>query len=142
MANKATKAIQTVLDLFIEDVPQPTDRWIPLERKELPPFYKIFLAHIPVGRKKPVPTSDLMAMFKMSQRKVQKMVEELIFIYDIPVVAVKSYPSGYYIPKDKGEVKEGLRAYKNQIATELQRVDKIENVNLEEFHRWMKEEQL
>ena len=92
------------------------------------------LAAIPIGIDDPITTRELRRRFGLSQRSVQNIIERLRN-HGVPVVAMKDEFHGYFIPRNREEMYQGLKAYKQQIITSQQLVHKIESVDLAEYHK-------
>ena len=67
----------------------------------------------------------------LSKRRIERVVESLIYVHDIPVVSRLRKPSGYYIARNVAELNEGMKHYKQQIITSQQRVKKLMSIELE-----------
>ncbi|MFS1663327.1 hypothetical protein ACLN19_01725 [Streptococcus sp. zg-JUN1979] len=85
---------------------------------------------LPVGKENRIPRKEITARTGIDKRDIEKLVFCLIHDYGVPVVAIKSNPSGYYIPRNAEELADGLEAYKKQIVTSQQRVRDLENIEL------------
>lgn len=54
----------------------------------------------------------------LSKRSLEEVIESLRVDFKHPIVAKKTQPSGYYLPKNEEERQAGLAPYRRQILTE------------------------
>lgn len=80
----------------------------------------------------PVTADALRFKFDYSERAIKEIAENLR-TNGHPVVARKSKPNGYFVPKTEEERQAGLRAYKKQIATSQNNVNAVEAVDLGKY---------
>lgn len=81
---------------------------------------------------KPLKARTIRERTGLNKRKLEEAIESLRKSGH-PIVARKSQPSGYYIPKNEHERKSGLATYKQQIITSLKNVRYIEKVDLRDY---------
>lgn len=81
---------------------------------------------------KPLKAKEIRKRTGLNKRKLEEAIESLRKSGH-PIVARKSQPSGYYIPKNEHERKSGLATYKQQIITSLKNVKYIEKVDLGDY---------
>lgn len=82
---------------------------------------------------KPIQASELREYTGLSKRHLEDVIENLRVIYKHPIVAKKTKPNGYYLPKDNDERNAGLAPYKAQIRTEQKNLAVMMAVDLNEY---------
>lgn len=81
----------------------------------------------------PIQAKELRKHLGLSKRSLEEIIEILRVVYKHPIVAKKTQPSGYYLPKNKEERDAGLAPYKAQIRTEQKNLAAVESVNLDDY---------
>lgn len=71
--------------------------------------------------------------YNLSERKLKMIVESLRINFGHPIVAFKTKPYGYYIPRNEEERQAGLAPYKQQIRTEQKNLATVMAVDLNEY---------
>lgn len=69
----------------------------------------------------------------LSKRSLEEVIESLRVNFKHPIVAKKTQPSGYYLPRNEEERQEGLAPYRRQILTEQKNLATIMAVDLNEY---------
>ena len=69
----------------------------------------------------------------LSQRSLKDIVESLRVNFGHPIVAKKSEPYGYYLPRNEEERQAGLAPYRRQILTEQKNLATVMKVDLEKY---------
>lgn len=85
----------------------------------------------------PIQARELRQDLDLSKRSLEEIIESLRVNFGQPIVAKKTQPSGYYLPRSEDEREAGLAPYKRQILTEQKNLSAILAVNLEEY--WSQE---
>lgn len=85
----------------------------------------------------PIQASELRISTGLSKRKLEEVIESLRVNFYHPIVAKKTKPNGYYLPKNEEERKAGLAPYQRQILTEQKNLSAVMSVNLEDY--WAQE---
>lgn len=85
----------------------------------------------------PIQASELRISTGLSKRKLEEVIESLRVNFHHPIVAKKTKPNGYYLPKNEEERKAGLAPYQRQILTEQKNLSAVMSVNLEDY--WAQE---
>lgn len=81
----------------------------------------------------PIQASELRLIFSISKRDLEEVIESLRVNFNHPIVAKKTKPNGYYLPKSEQERLDGLAPYRRQIETEKKNLAAILSVNLENY---------
>lgn len=81
----------------------------------------------------PIQAKELRQYLGLSKRSLEEIIEILRVAYKHPIVAKKTQPSGYYLPKNKEERDAGLAPYKAQIRTEQKNLAAVESVDLDDY---------
>lgn len=81
----------------------------------------------------PIQASELRLIFSISKRDLEEVIESLRVNFNHPIVAKKTKPNGYYLPKSEQERLDGLAPYRRQIETEKKNLAAILSVNLETY---------
>nr|DAY31369.1 MAG TPA: Rio2, N-terminal [Caudoviricetes sp.] len=68
----------------------------------------------------------------LSKRSLEEVIESLRVNFKHPIVAKKTQPSGYYLPRNE-ERQAGLAPYKRQILTEQKNLATVMAVDLNEY---------
>lgn len=69
----------------------------------------------------------------LSKRSLEEVIESLRVNFKHPIVAKKTQPSGYYLPRNEDERQAGLAPYKRQILTEQKNLSIVMAVDLEKY---------
>lgn len=69
----------------------------------------------------------------LSKRGLEEVIESLRVNFKHPIVAKKTQPSGYYLPRNEDERQAGLAPYKRQILTEQRNLATVMAVDLKEY---------
>lgn len=69
----------------------------------------------------------------LSKRSLEEVIESLQVNFKHPIVAKKTQPSGYYLPRNEEERQAGLAPYKRQILTEQKNLATVMAVDLKEY---------
>lgn len=69
----------------------------------------------------------------LSKRSLEEVIESLRVDFKHPIVAKKTQPSGYYLPKNEEERQAGLTPYRRQILTEQKNLAAVMNVDLDKY---------
>lgn len=78
----------------------------------------------------PIQASELRLRFGIPKRTLEEVVESLRVNFKHPIVAKKTKPNGYYLPRSEQERLDGLAPYRRQIETEQKNLAAIMSVNL------------
>lgn len=82
---------------------------------------------------KPAQSVEIRRDYNLSERKFKMIIESLRVNFGHPIVALKTKPYGYYIPKNEEERQAGLAPYKRQILTEQRNLATVMAVDLNEY---------
>lgn len=88
----------------------------------------------------PIQASELRISTGLSKRKLEEVIESLRVNFHHPIVAKKTKPNGYYLPKNEEERKAGLAPYQRQILTEQKNLAAVMSINLDDY--WKNEKSL
>lgn len=69
----------------------------------------------------------------LSKRSLEEVIESLRVNFKHPIVAKKTQPSGYYLPRNEEERQAGLAPYRRQILTEQKNLATVMAVDLKEY---------
>lgn len=69
----------------------------------------------------------------LSKRSLEEVIESLRVNFKHPIVAKKTQPSGYYLPRNEDEREVGLAPYKQQIRTEQKNLATVMAVDLKKY---------
>ena len=69
----------------------------------------------------------------LSKRSLEEVIESLRVDFKHPIVAKKTQPSGYYLPKNEEEWQAGLAPYRRQILTEQKNLAAVMAVDLDDY---------
>lgn len=69
----------------------------------------------------------------LSKRSLEEVIESLRVNFKHPIVAKKTQPSGYYLPRNEDERQAGLAPYKRQILTEQKNLATVMAVDLKKY---------
>lgn len=69
----------------------------------------------------------------LSKRSLEEVIESLQVDFKHPIVAKKTQPSGYYLPKNEEERQAGLAPYRRQILTEQKNLAAVMAVDLDDY---------
>ncbi len=69
----------------------------------------------------------------LSKRSLEEVIESLRVDFNHPIVAKKTQPSGYYLPKNEEERQAGLAPYRRQILTEQKNLAAVMAVDLDDY---------
>lgn len=81
----------------------------------------------------PAQSKNIRRDYNLSERRLKMIVESLRVNFGHPIVALKTNPYGYYIPKNEEERQAGLAPYKRQILTEQRTLSVVMAVDLEKY---------
>ena len=81
----------------------------------------------------PVRSVTIRNEFSLSKRSLEMIVESLRVNFKHPIVAKKTQPSGYYLPRNEEERQAGLAPYKRQILTEQKNLAAVMAVDLDDY---------
>ena len=85
----------------------------------------------------PIQAREIRQLLKIPKRTLEEVVESLRVNFGHPIVAKKTKPNGYYLPKTEQERQDGLAPYRRQILTEQKNLAAVMSVNLELY--WARE---
>lgn len=69
----------------------------------------------------------------LSKRSLEEVIESLRVNFKHPIVAKKTQPSGYYLPRNEDERRAGIAPYRRQILTEQKNLVAVMQIDLEEY---------
>nr|DAN68241.1 MAG TPA: Rio2, N-terminal [Caudoviricetes sp.] len=69
----------------------------------------------------------------LSKRSLEEVIESLRVDFKHPIVAKKTQPSGYYLPRNEEERQAGLAPYRRQILTEQKNLAAVMAVDLDDY---------
>jgi phage protein len=69
----------------------------------------------------------------LSKRSLEEVIESLRVNFKHPIVAKKTQPSGYYLPRNEEERQAGLAPYRRQILTEQKNLATVMAVDLKKY---------
>ncbi|MFU2164512.1 HTH domain-containing protein [Streptococcus pluranimalium] len=98
---------------------------------------KRILRLIPIGGERPISGREIASLVNVSRRAVKDNINRLIIKYQIPIVAKRATPSGYFIPKDDTERLEGVREFRAQHRSEGQRLDTLISASLTDWKEYI-----
>lgn len=81
----------------------------------------------------PISSQTLKWKFNLSKRRLEMIIESLRVNFKHPIVAKKTQPSGYYLPRNEDEREAGLAPYKQQIRTEQKNLATVMAVDLKKY---------
>ena len=81
----------------------------------------------------PISSQTLKWKFNLSKRRLEMIIESLRVNFKHPIVAKKTQPSGYYLPRNEDEQQAGLAPYRRQILTEQKNLSIVMAVDLEKY---------
>ncbi|MGT2623961.1 hypothetical protein [Streptococcus thoraltensis] len=81
----------------------------------------------------PVKAKRIKEKIGLSKRGLEEIIETLRVFYKHPIVAKKTQPSGYYIPRNEDERMAGTAPYRKQILTEQNNLAAVMSVDLSEY---------
>lgn len=81
----------------------------------------------------PIQANELRISVGLSKRMLEEVIESLRVNFRQPIIAKRTQPSGYYLPRNEEERQAGLAPYKRQIETEQKNLAAVMAVNLDEF---------
>lgn len=81
----------------------------------------------------PIQASEIRLETGLSKRKVEEIIESLRVNFGHPIVAKKTKPNGYYLPRSEEERQAGLAPYRRQILTEQKNLAAVMEVDLEKY---------
>ncbi|VHC24993.1 phage protein [Streptococcus pyogenes] len=85
----------------------------------------------------PIQARELRRDIGLSKQKLEEVIENLRVTHRQPIVAKKTKPNGYYLPKTKEERDAGIAPYRAQIRTEQKNLAAVMSINLEDY--WTKQ---
>ncbi|MDG7717598.1 DNA-binding protein, partial [Streptococcus pneumoniae] len=93
---------------------------------------KRVLRLIKVGAENSITGLEISLTTKLTERTVQDIIKRLIIKHNIPIVGVRNgFYRGYFIPRNKGELLDGAKAFYNQVQEESKRLAVLMNSDLE-----------
>nr|DAX30602.1 MAG TPA: DNA binding protein [Caudoviricetes sp.] len=81
----------------------------------------------------PIQASEIRIETGLTKRKLEEVIESLRVNFGQPIVAKKTKPNGYYLPKSEEERQAGLAPYRRQILTEQKNLTAVMNIDLEKY---------
>ena len=69
----------------------------------------------------------------LSKRSLEEVIESLRVNFKHPIVAKKTQPSGYYLPRNEDERQAGIAPYRRQILTEQKNLVAVMKIDLDEY---------
>lgn len=81
----------------------------------------------------PIQAKELRQNLGLSKRKLEEVIESLRVTFRQPIVAKKTKPNGYYLPRTKEERDAGIAPYRAQIRTEQKNFAAVMSVNLDDY---------
>jgi phage protein len=69
----------------------------------------------------------------LSKRSLEEVIESLRVNFKHPIVAKKTQPSGYYLPRNEEERQAGIAPYRQQILTEQKNLVAVMQIDLDEY---------
>ena len=69
----------------------------------------------------------------LSKRSLEEVIESLRVNFKHPIVAKKTQPSGYYLPRNEDERQAGIAPYRRQILTEQKNLVAVMQIDLDEY---------
>ena len=69
----------------------------------------------------------------LSKRSLEEVIESLRVNFKHPIVAKKTQPSGYYLPRNEDERQAGIAPYRRQILTEQKNLGAVMKIDLDEY---------
>lgn len=81
----------------------------------------------------PVSSNTIRGEFSLSKRSLEEIIESLRVNFRHPIVAKKTQPSGYYLPRNEEERQAGLAPYRRQIMTEQKNLAAVMAVDLDDY---------
>jgi len=82
---------------------------------------------------KPAQSKNIRRDYNLSERRLKMIVESLRMNFGHPIVALKTKPYGYYLPRTEDERQAGLAPYKQQIRTEQKNLAAVMSVDLKKY---------
>lgn len=81
----------------------------------------------------PIQAIEIRQYLNIPKRTLEEVVESLRVNFGHPIVAKKTKPNGYYLPKTEQERQDGLAPYRRQILTEQKNLVAVMSVNLDDY---------
>lgn len=81
----------------------------------------------------PIQATEIRQMLNIPKRTLEEVVESLRVNFGHPIVAKKTKPNGYYLPKTEQERLDGLAPYRRQILTEQKNLAAVMAVDLADY---------
>ncbi|MGT2716589.1 hypothetical protein [Streptococcus respiraculi] len=81
----------------------------------------------------PVQAIEIRQRLNIPKRTLEEVVESLRVNFGHPIVAKKTKPNGYYLPKTEQERQDGLAPYRRQILTEQKNLAAVMSVDLADY---------
>ena len=81
----------------------------------------------------PIQAIEISQDLGIPKRTLEEVVESLRVNFGHPIVAKKTKPNGYYLPKTEQERQDGLAPYRRQILTEQKNLAAVMSVNLDDY---------
>ncbi|TWT16430.1 hypothetical protein [Streptococcus sp. sy010] len=82
---------------------------------------------------RPIPAKKLRKDCQLTKRQLEVVVEDLRVQFGHPIVAKKTLPSGYYLPKNEQERQAGMKPYQKQIQTEQRILSLVMGIDLAKY---------
>ena len=81
----------------------------------------------------PASSTTIRNEFSLSKRSLEMIIESLRVDFKHPIVAKKTQPSGYYLPRNEEERQAGLAPYRRQILTEQKNLAAVMAIDLNDY---------
>jgi hypothetical protein len=81
----------------------------------------------------PIKAEQIRQETGLSKRSLEEVIESLRVNFKHPIVAKKTQPSGYHLPRNEDERQAGLAPYRRQILTEQKNLATVMAVDLNEY---------
>ena len=83
--------------------------------------------------KEPIKAEKIRQETGLSKRSLEEVIESLRVNFKHPIVAKKTQPSGYYLPRNEDERQASIAPYRRQIQTEQKNLVAVMQIDLEEY---------
>lgn len=104
-----------------------------MQNKNLSIIEENVLSLIPRGKDNKKTLQIMSESIDLTPRELQAIINGLIFNHRIPIVAIRQ--GGVYIPLSENERIEGLQGLKNQTNDQLKRINIVESIDLDNWHK-------
>lgn len=92
---------------------------------------------IPVSDTKRINRVEIMNKTKLSQRRVKKIIDNLVNKCGIVIIGERNGHTGYFIPETNEAREKGIRALRAQAYKELKRVRNIMKSDLKSYEKYL-----